>query len=720
MSIKYDSTNLKMLFKLDDDLKLVLPNYQRDFVWTTAQQQDLLCSLLANVPIGSILILHGTAEDYASRPLGLNCTATPSEECQYLLDGQQRLSAFKSIFGDFFLEATWKKLSKDAYDPSRFKEIYDKIYSRLRRRWFLSLVASDGADEDPFGLKDLKFPAVRSFEPGDFQGFVESEFVHKGKSKEWYHPNYTGEVAGRPLTGHRLKLEIAKKAAQKKRIPLWEIIDRPKDGLHVDALKLIARSRLDELRAQVKDGALDLCTALEGVNPHIADIVASGDETSISEAWTELQSYWVTEVTSFLTRLVELPIPTIELPVSESRRGVAIFETINRGGTTLSAFDLVVARMARKDEKISLSANVYDAVKQPFGLPDAVFGDNRSQKPATWTASCMKITENGGLSQNFKNFFLNYLGITCFRKIKGSLSELKPDQIKRAWILQLSKDEIFDNHQRVALVLQRALCFLQFRCGVVSDSDLKYKLMILPIASALEDDGVWQDKKQLDRVEYWYWASLFGGAYQSRQNENCIRDVVNLPKWLQDASSNPFETREQGTFAVKGYSDKATLLKENGDELIVSNVEDAILQYVLSEEPKDFLKSDTRLTAWDVAGGTYQIEDHHIIPLHEAATVGESTKKLRSKKTHILNSAANRTFILAESNKEIGSHSLKKYMDRVTASAAFGHILPTPLPEKLARQPEETDEKYYKRLLGERFGAICQQVKKELDKLSGR
>ncbi len=58
-AIKYENLKLKELLDWDRDRELVVPNFQREFKWGSEQQRDLLCSLLAGVPMGSLLLLSG-------------------------------------------------------------------------------------------------------------------------------------------------------------------------------------------------------------------------------------------------------------------------------------------------------------------------------------------------------------------------------------------------------------------------------------------------------------------------------------------------------------------------------------------------------------------------------------------------------------------------------------------------------------------------------------
>lgn len=99
MSIEY----LKNMFEAIDDRRLVLPDFQRGYVWKKSDQKALAASLLLELPIGSFLILEGKENDFATKELGFATReANPKSECMFLLDGQQRLTSLKIIFCDIF------------------------------------------------------------------------------------------------------------------------------------------------------------------------------------------------------------------------------------------------------------------------------------------------------------------------------------------------------------------------------------------------------------------------------------------------------------------------------------------------------------------------------------------------------------------------------------------------------------------------------------------
>ena len=122
-----------------------------------------------------------------------------------------------------------------------------------------------------------------------------------------------------------------------------------------------------------------------------------------------------------------------------------------------------------------------------------------------------------------------------------------------------------------------------------------------------------------------------------------------------------------------------TLLLKDEDHPVTSAMRNAILQYVLSKQPKDFLPlHEVRLNTWDIANKKYfeykgkpqplEIQDHHIYPLGSATTIGESSRTIRSDKKHILNSPLNRTYISSLANKLIRDKSPEEYLKYISKS----------------------------------------------------
>jgi hypothetical protein len=104
---------------------ILLPKFQRDFVWDKPQIVDLLDSVANNYPIGSVLLWRSRAELKSERSIA-DLEIAPTQQdypVNYLLDGQQRLS---TICGALYWHGT--------DENSRWNIAYD-----LRERRFLHL-----------------------------------------------------------------------------------------------------------------------------------------------------------------------------------------------------------------------------------------------------------------------------------------------------------------------------------------------------------------------------------------------------------------------------------------------------------------------------------------------------------------------------------------------------------------------------------------------------
>ena len=132
-----ESASLSDIVEDNDKNKLVLPTFQRAYVWEMSQQQSLIAAFMVEIPIGGLLTLEGKKGDFASRPLCFIESGTvPNEECSYLLDGQQRLSTLKSAFYDIFANtpgATWKQVLRKTSLCTK-KSLVSKDSTRESRR----------------------------------------------------------------------------------------------------------------------------------------------------------------------------------------------------------------------------------------------------------------------------------------------------------------------------------------------------------------------------------------------------------------------------------------------------------------------------------------------------------------------------------------------------------------------------------------------------------
>ena len=115
--------------KIAED-KMLLPDFQRGFVWTDEEtQRKIVASVLAKMPIGSILLLKSKPDEYAAKSIGLGEKNTDLNiadgEVEFLLDGQQRMTVLTNVFSNVI------------YDKC---SMFSKLISQsLKRRFFLRI-----------------------------------------------------------------------------------------------------------------------------------------------------------------------------------------------------------------------------------------------------------------------------------------------------------------------------------------------------------------------------------------------------------------------------------------------------------------------------------------------------------------------------------------------------------------------------------------------------
>ena len=212
MAIENREKELKAIYQDIDEDKLVLPNFQRGFVWSREQQSKLLASILVGLPVGSLLVLEGKAKDFSKRELCFPTELNIVKDCDYVLDGQQRLSTLRSIFYDLFEGEDWK-------------ESWSRMYGSLRTRWFVTIKPMKN-EGDIFGYRTLNFDTLSKYTDSELIDFIKSAPIRKTKTDELHNPGYVvknkdGDVENRPafIADH-----LSTKYAELDQVPLWEVV----------------------------------------------------------------------------------------------------------------------------------------------------------------------------------------------------------------------------------------------------------------------------------------------------------------------------------------------------------------------------------------------------------------------------------------------------------------------------------------------------------------
>lgn len=693
---------LKEIFQDEDEGRIVLPNFQRDFVWDTKQQKELLATFLVELPISSILLLKGTSDDFNYRKLCYsNEVECAKEECMYLLDGQQRMSTLKAMFVDLFNEEWDKK--------------YSDMYGKIKNRWFLKISTEDEENQDIFGYNTLDFDygSLRKYTPSEIIDFIQEYKIHKTtNTNNWYHPKFKFEkdtTLGKmnelatlcsaekviPLfglnEGNKLQDKVVEKIANKRAEEIIDEIEEQEDSKKIEKIKLYFRDFASEIEIE------DLIEEFEGRKNNLK---------------SDLSMKWKTKIINFLDKIIDQEVSIIEIEKNEISRGIAIFETINKGGTPLDNYDLIVAKAAKNSKLESLTQRIKKIIEDGIDLPDYL--DTKK-----WNGLKFGIIEGQEeLNKRFKNQYLNLLSI--FAHVKDPLT-LKLDHIKRDKIFEISTGDINSYTEKTIVSLLRALAFANYRLGVVKLGNISFELMLLPMAYILSDENNWNDKKVLDKLEYWYWTSIFIGRFRERQNIRSVEDLKTLHKWINLNDLNDIKVKElleeniDKVLDVKDYSDLETLLN---DSKTPSPISRNLLGYILSLEPYDLLPGchSERLKTFEITDSSKDLEDHHLIPLGTGTKYGELSSKIRNDRNHILNSILNRVLISKEANRQIRDMSFDRYMNEVQDMSRIGQMI----NKNLKKRPDEELDYYYKRILEERYNTIKDRLLTELHQLKDK
>lgn len=705
MPVEYGTKSIGSLLAAANSQKLILPNFQRDYVWNIDAQKRLVASVFLDVPIGALLLLRGEPEDYVSRRIALNLDASPKGECDYVLDGQQRLSTLTAALSSPFNQA------------DDWKTTWSVLPAKLRYVWCLRVwPLGEEQEADIFGYREQLFPSRIDVEPDDLMNFLEpTRVLVKDEFNEsaWFHPNW-----GRSLPEDDRSLQIALAAAEHGLVPLWALTDESGRRLVDKSLLVIANKRCTELLAGANFAQnAKSYGALRDADPTLPANWHDAEQKQIERAFSSLAERWRTAMQDGIEAMISRRTPTIGLQREDVDRAIAIFSVINQSGTPLTPFDLIVAKHARHPDAKNLSQMLVNRLMRqvvPVGSA-AWFSANEDRTISSWQLDeegkiCVS---SGSLTAVFKDSFLNLLSLHFHSNSQGA-DGLDVKHIKKAAILKIPPEVIATAWVDVSDALLKTWAFLQLRCGIVSESDLRYKLMILPIAfSILRNPDSWENRKFHNRLEAWYWSALFGGYFRARQNENAITELKLLAKWLQGdpAAGDQVAARKSRVLNVEEYSDEKTLLLKDQDSAISSDISSAILQYILSCGPQDFeLDTSSRLYAWQGV----PLEDHHIIPLATAATLRQSASDLRSMgDSTILNSPLNRTLISKEANRAIGAKTPGQYLKDLGAHQPFSHLVPG-----IAVDIKPGDDNKVGDFLEQRFQRIQEAVRAELESLS--
>ena len=716
MRYKYDEGQLSELIADARERRLLLPNFQRRFEWKTGAQSSLAASVLLGIPSGALLLFKGHTDEFSAKALGERSPlvdASTSRECMFLLDGQQRLSSLRQVFGDPY-RTDWSTA-------------HGRLYKRLWIRWSLSLApegpdsehegthaADDGRNSGRLGLSRLQFEEP-PLEPESLAEWLVPHTIRKKDNEKgtppWFHPALIDDESRL----HELTASVVEEAARRMQIPLWGVAssaEKELDAVTDESIDKIADARAELVLRKFRDQTLDadfhdslVIEAETKKNPPNVD--------PIQRLLEKRSLKWAQDVKTFLLAINDYTFPVIRVPEGELAQAVVIFEAINISGKRLSTFDLVAAKYAKMGKQGSLALMLADMIEKLDSEFSSVDTSSYERRPG------LMLDDNRELTGTFENYFHQGLAL---RSALGDFSDeridaLTSDDVKSAKALSLTPEQIDDYWQEVTQAIYESWRFLQVDCSVPSEGALRNKLLMIPLIAAHLIPDRSRSHAEGRKLAYWFWVSTLTSRYGSEQNRRAIEDTKMLVKWLiHPKFQNPFTHLSGRVMNDTDYSDKSTLLGERPED-VTANVGDYLCMFVNSQGGRDLLSGD-RLHVWEAA-----VDRHHIVPLGSVTTVGQSTKELRSFRNtkmdedsteedrrreefgRLMNSPLNFCYLSKESNEKISSMDVARYVDAVAPQTLTSLCLPID-KKAFAATVGQNDQDRVRGILSERHDKI--------------
>ena len=700
-----DNVNISDLGNLIDKIeagKILLPDFQREFVWKDVEQQkQIVASVLARMPIGSILLLKSSnVNEFSSKALGKRQrvdTGNIIGDVEFLLDGQQRMTVLANVFSNVL----YKKM----------KSVQELVSPALKRRFFICLPKWDvgGIENDIFGMSNLSFPVdnlgeTPKYLSGDFLPYIVA-LDFKAKGDEPYNPLGDSKNLG-------IFCESYKDGYL---IPLYLI--SATDALECKRMKqIVARVKVNVTSeiTDIYDSIVHEEDKIAYAGRFLTDEELSEENGDFSEALSYKFDSWWGNLEKYL-QICKSKVNLNQIIIEESQRGRAIdiYENLNRGGISLNTFDLIMAKVAKVNQNNFLD-RLAEYMHRETAYPDDVIPDiietELKKKPkfsATIKLGCYDESKNE-ISSKYIDAFLDVLSLYCYNQ-KLNSDGIRLEYIKRNRILELKPEDIDSKSVDVCTALDRALLFLYVRCGIRKITDINNLLILVLLSYIFIKDEYFNNKKIHGLLEAWYWSVLFCGEFDKDQNKNLIKYLVLIMQVISGENDGSWlRSLQNSILSVVNYSDKELLLyKKIDDERYPKKIIGSyICQYFLAQTYKGIFDNQKIISTLI----DEQLDAHHIIPLGSVKKIGQVSSKLRKDTRNICNSPINFVYITSVENKAISDKNVSDYIKEVTPEAKTSLLL-----SMMAVQEDGKNDTYD--VLSKRFDSIQGAIRNRVSNL---
>lgn len=636
---EFKQVNFYELIKLIEEDRIVLPDFQRGFVWKDKNKQKaLIASVLTKLPIGTILLLEIEKNTYGCKKIGFKNRKPDIPDDQNkvlaLLDGQQRVTVLTSFF------------SNELYvigDSSEF------VSPSLKRRYFLRCPKiKDLLDKkDLFGARKLIAPEEIQKSQNQYPDYSTDEIISyiacidNIKYKEIIYEDISNvnidnliefcTSSSETNDGYLIPLYYLYGAANKSnmnhRKRLEKIIERIAEKYKNEIIDLL------KTQGEIRDFIITECFEETEDGKAIAEDIKSAlvtelqnEDSDIYIKLTELlqnrSTQWARDISEFLESCVlKLELYKIEVNQANILRAIDIYQNLNLGGKALDIFDLILARAAIQSD----NENLLDVVKgclienhiQDYKafVKDCApkiqteynsYLDNQTEYSAAMQLGAWNQIENE-LAVSFCKALMSVTGtlyhfwndeseqvIFADDRVKAFTSKVT----KSEYLLKIEPEKIDPLIRLACKGLDRACIFLQLRCGIRSVTEIQYKLVFVILAVIFSKDDWFYNKKVCDYLEAWYWGSIFSGSFKIEQNAAFQDNLKNILQLLNEVEKESVAKPEyiinicNKTFCDDKFANEEILLVDNQFVEPEEILKKSICHFYLAKTYSDILKNN--------------------------------------------------------------------------------------------------------------------------------
>ena len=718
---EFKQVNFYELIKLIEEDRIVLPDFQRGFVWKDKNKQKaLIASVLTKLPIGTILLLEIEKNTYGCKKIGFKNRKPDIPDDQNkvlaLLDGQQRVTVLTSFF------------SNELYVIGDSSEL---VSPSLKRRYFLRCPKiKDLLDKkDLFGARKLIAPEEIQKSQNQYPDYSTDEIISyiacidNIKYKEIIYEDISNvnidnliefcTSSSETNDGYLIPLYYLYGAANKSnmnhRKRLEKIIERIAEKYKNEIIDLL------KTQGEIRDFIITECFEETEDGKAIAEDIKSAlvtelqnEDSDIYIKLTELlqnrSTQWARDISEFLESCVlKLELYKIEVNQANILRAIDIYQNLNLGGKALDIFDLILARAAIQSD----NENLLDVVKgclienhiQDYKafVKDCApkiqteynsYLDNQTEYSAAMQLGAWNQIENE-LAVSFCKALMSVTGtlyhfwndeseqvIFADDRVKAFTSKVT----KSEYLLKIEPEKIDPLIRLACKGLDRACIFLQLRCGIRSVTEIQYKLVFVILAVIFSKDDWFHNKKVCDYLEAWYWGSIFSGSFKIEQNAAFQDNLKNILQLLNEVEKESVAKPEyiinicNKTFCDDKFANEEILLVDNQFVEPEEILKKSICHFYLAKTYSDILKNNAndkykqkQNSVFSECKNGETLQYHHIMPIGELGTIykdidkklNESGRKDRSNK---YNSPLNFMLISSLANRLILNSPLSYYI----------------------------------------------------------